>query len=83
MRKWAIIASIWLVAATTLAFAAVAFGNERHGDGDRVSRGNQAHRVCVHRGDEHHGDGDHVSSGSSEYHHHGDDGGHHDRGGDD
>ncbi len=65
MRKWAIIASIWLVAATTLAFAAVAFGDEHHGDGDHVSSGSSEYH---HHGDDggHHDNGGHHDRGGDD-----------------
>ncbi|MCL6106390.1 MAG: hypothetical protein M1309_03450 [Actinobacteria bacterium] len=56
MRKWAIIASIWLAAITTLAFGAVAFAHERSYDGHRNGGDHRSSHCEYEHG--HHGGGD-------------------------
>lgn len=42
MRKLAILASVWLICTASLAFGAVAFGDDHH-RGDRGDRGDRHH----------------------------------------
>ena len=44
MRKLAILASVWLVCTASLAFGAVAFGDDHHGD--RHCEYERGHLVC-------------------------------------
>lgn len=61
MRKWAILASVWLVCTASLAFGAVAFGDDDERDGDRHSRDCEYERgrlVCDDDHDDGHSDRD-------------------------
>jgi len=43
LRKFAILASVWLVATVSLGFGAVAFGDEHHHDGGGSDGGDGGH----------------------------------------
>ncbi|MHB8174967.1 MAG: hypothetical protein ACYDG7_00165 [Thermoleophilia bacterium] len=50
MRKFAILASVWLVATVSLGFGAVAFGDEHHHDGGGSDGGDGGHCQYNHDG---------------------------------